>query len=259
MRPDQALARVLSRSGVAFPRGVLGAESWALANALSGDGGDPAALAGAAAAEHWPHLRGAIQAAVVRAAQEADASDAEAYAIVGAWAADADPDNPLARALAARAALELGAARNRARGHLREMEDDLDPDPVRLAGRAAAVAGAISVELLDLDAEDFLPEITDYVAADRSEEGIDRLARTTGDLEIRRWARAALAELTDPKAPRACEVVLRVAHGEVPDDPAADLVWAPTILALAEEAIERALVEEAASGPPQAPRLPAGS
>ena len=36
-----------------------------------------------------------------------------------------------------------------------------------------------------------------------------------------------------------------LATGPPPADPAEDLVWVPTILALVEEAIERALVDEA--------------
>ena len=48
-----------------------------------------------------------------------------------------------------------------------------------------------------------------------------------------------------PEAPAASAGVRHLASGAPPDDPAEDLVWVPTILSMAEEAIERALVEEA--------------
>jgi hypothetical protein len=43
--------------------------------------------------------------------------------------------------------------------------------------------------------------------------------------------------------------VRHLASGAPPEDPAEDLVWVPTILSLAEEAIERALVDDAGDGP----------
>ena len=36
-----------------------------------------------------------------------------------------------------------------------------------------------------------------------------------------------------------------LASGDPPEDPAEDLVWVPTILALTQEAVERSLVDEA--------------
>ena len=62
MTPEEALARVLAVTGLSLPRGVLGPETWALARALVArrrpGRADPALLAGAAAAAHWPELRG---------------------------------------------------------------------------------------------------------------------------------------------------------------------------------------------------------
>ena len=68
MTSEEALLRVLALTGLSFPRGVLGPETWALAQALSDEGdpaADPAELAGAAAAAHWPELRGPMEAALV--------------------------------------------------------------------------------------------------------------------------------------------------------------------------------------------------
>lgn len=247
MTPEEALATVLSRTGLGLPRGILGPEVRALAAALAGDG-DVAALASAAAAAHWPELRGPMEAALRRGRARAGAGDQEAFSTVLGWAADPDPDNPLARALAVRAASELAAAGERARGHLRAAEAAVSEVGAAAAAAAAAAAGAIAVELLDLDPEDFAPEIVAYVESGKAEDAVDALARSTGDPEIRAWAREAVASVDEPAAPAAAAGVRRLAEGPPPADPAADLVWVPTILALAEEAIERALVEGSAGG-----------
>lgn len=250
MRPEDALARVLAVSGVALPRGVLGDETRRLADALTGRGaGDVGELAGRAAAVHWPVLQGPMEAAAARGARDAAGTDAEAFAVVLEWARDPDPDNPFARALVVRAATEFEVARARAREYLREAEASLSDDDVRAAARATTVAGAMAVALLDLDPEDFVPEIAEYVGGARAEEDVEALARATGDEEIRDWARSAVAEVDEPDAPRAVAAVRQVAAGPPPADPAHDLVWVPAILALAEEAVERALVDEAAAGP----------
>lgn len=249
MSPDEALARVLSRTGVGFPRGVLGDETRELAAALSGRAvGDVARLADASAAVHWPQLQGPMEAAVQRGERNAEGDDREAFAIVGEWAADPDPDNPFARALAVRAAVEWAAAHARAREHLRAAEDELGDDAVRAAARATTAAGAMAVELLDLDPDDFMPEIVAYIDAGRSEEAVEELARITGDVEIRRWARDTVRGVDDDEAPLTVAAVRQISAGAPPEDPAADLVWVPTILALAEAAVERALVEEASAG-----------
>jgi len=253
MSPEEALGRVLALTGLSFPRGVLGPETWALVRALSheGDpGADPAELAGAAAAAHWPQLRGPMEAAPLRARARAAPEDHEAFEIVLAWAADDDPDTPLARALAVRAATELAAAGERARAVLRAAEAVVAEGGPEAAVAAATTAGAIAVALLDLDPEDFAPEIASYVSAGRRAEDVDELARATGDPEIRAWARTAVAAADDPEAGQAAAGVHVLAAGPPPADAAEDLVWVPTILALVEEAMERALAEEA--GGPQA-------
>jgi hypothetical protein len=248
VNPEDALLRVLALTGVGFPRGVLGPETWALARALSDEGapgGDPAELAEAAAAAHWPELRGPMEAALLRAAAAAAPEDREAFEIVLPWAADDSPDTPLARALAVRAATELAGAGARARERLRAAEPAVAEGGPAAAVAAATAAGAIAADLLDLDPEDFDREIGAYVEAGRRPEDIAELARSTGDPEIRTWARSAVAATDDPEAPSAAAGVRHLATGPVPQDPAEDLVWVPTILSLAEEAIERALVDEA--------------
>ena len=249
MKPEDALARVLALTGVALPRGVLGDETRALADALRGDGPDVAELAGRAAAVHWRVLQGPMEAAVARGArQAAGGPDEQAFAVVREWARDPDPDNPFSRALAVRAAVEFEGARARAREQLRAAEEELAGDDIRAAARATTVAGAMAVDLLDLDPDDFAPEIASYAAGGRGEEDVEELARATGDVEIRAWARGAVAAVEEPDAPLAVAAVRQLAGGPLPDDPAHDLVWVPAILALAEEAVERALVEEAGGG-----------
>lgn len=250
MRPEDALARVLALTGLSLPRGVLGPETWALARALgpeAGPGADPAALASAAAAVHWPELRGPMEAALQRAAAAAAPDDREAFQIALAWAADDDPDTPLARGLAVRAAGELAAAEARARGHLRAAEQVVAEGGAPAAVAASTAAGAMAVDLLDLDPEDFAPEIAEYVGSGARTEDVPELARATGDPEIRAWARSAVvAASDDPGAPEASEGVRHLAAGDPPEDPSEDLVWVPTILALTQEAVERSLVDEAA-------------
>ncbi|HTI35296.1 MAG TPA: hypothetical protein VL422_16590, partial [Miltoncostaea sp.] len=240
--------------GLGFPRGVLGPETWALARALGDEpgAGDPAELAGAAAAAHWPELRGPMQAALLRARDRAPAEDQEAFEVVLEWAADDDPDTPLPRALAVRAAQELAAANDRARALLRAAEEVVAPGGAEAAVAASTAAGAIAADLLDLDPEDFGPEIAEYVNAGAQSEDVDALARATGDPEIRTWARSAVASAAadDRDAPRAADGVRVLAEGPPPADAAEDLVWVPTILRLVQEAVERSLVDEAGEDQP---------
>ncbi len=252
MTSEDALLRVLAITGLSLPRGVLGPETWALARALSDDaepGGDPAELAGAASAAHWPGLRGPMEAALQHARARADEEDVPAFDVVLAWAADDDPDSPLARALAVRAATELAAAGDRSRARLRAAEEVVAEGGPEAAVAAATAAGAIAADLLDLDPEDFAPEIAAYVTGGSRTEDIAELARSTGDPEIRDWARSAVAATDEPDAPYASEAIAVLAAGPPPDDPAEDLVWVPTVLALTEEAVERSLADEASTSP----------
>ena len=245
--------RVLTLTGLSLPRGVLGPETWALARALSDDadpGVNPAELAGAASAAHWAELRGPMEAALLRDRRAAAPEDQEAFDVVLEWAADDDPDTPLARALAVRAATELAAAGNRSRARLRAAEAAIAQGGPEAAIAATSAAGAIAADLLDLDPEDFAIEIAEYVEAGSRPEDIEGLARSTGDPEIRSWARAAVAATEAPGAPEAVAAVRHLAAGPPPEDPSEDLIWVPTILALTSEAIERSLADEAAAAPP---------
>lgn len=248
---QDALARVLGVTGLAIPRGLAGEEVRRLAEGLDADApaGEVDAAAGAVAAAHWPELRGAMEAAVRRGLSDAPAGDAEAFGTVLGWAGDPDPDNPLARALAVRVASELLGARARAREHLRSAETAAALGGAPAAVAAAAGAGGAVVELLDLDPEDYEPEILAYVEADGAPAALDALARATGELDVRGWARRELTALEAPATPSAQEAVRRLASGPVPEDPAADLVWVPTILALAQRGLELA----AAATPPDRP------
>lgn len=242
------LRRVLRRTGLAFPRGVLGPETARLADAVAGPGqgvGDVVGLLDAAAAALWPTLRASTEAALRRHAARAGLGDVEDIRTALAWAADPDPANPLSRALALRAAEELGAAVARARSALAAAEPAVGRGGPEGAVAAATAAGTMVVELLDLDPEDVAPEIVAYVEGGEGPDALDELARATGDDETRDWARSAVAALRAPDAPLATAAVRELAQGPPPEDPAQDAVWVPAVLALVELAVERAAAESA--------------
>jgi hypothetical protein len=252
---ESPLGRVLARTGLAFPRGLLGDEARALADAMLAGAPEPEELrplVADVAAAHWDTLRAPVETALLRAAEQ-DAQtgghDAEALDEAIAWASQPDPDNPLALALAARAGVELAAATRRAWEQLESVEAALETGD---AGRLSRAVGRIVIDLLDLDPEDFEPEIVAYVAQE-AEEGhkpaLQELARTTGDAELRAWAREALAELEAPGTPTGLQTVRALGAGELPEDPADDAVWVAAIEALAEEAVEIAMAGEADATP----------
>jgi hypothetical protein len=253
---ESALGRVLARTGLAFPRGLLGEEARALADAMLAGAPEPEQLrplVAEVAAAHWDTLRAPVETALVRAAeQDAQSGGHDAAALTEAisWASEADPDNPLALALAARAGVELAAATRRAWEQLESVEAALDAGD---AGRLSRAIGRIVIDLLDLDPEDFEPEIVAYVAQeaeDGHKRALQELARTSGDADLRTWARETLAELDAPGTPVGLQTVRGLGGGELPEDAALDAVWVATIEALAEEAVEIALASEAAAAPP---------
>ncbi|MDX6647301.1 MAG: hypothetical protein QOK40_3028 [Miltoncostaeaceae bacterium] len=256
MSSESELARVLARTGLAFPRGLLGEEARALAAAIIAGGPEPELLRPLVvdvAAAHWDTLRGPVESALLRAAaQDAQSGGHDAAALdeAIAWASEPDPDNPLALALAARAGIDLAAATRRAWEQLDAVEAALDTGD---AGRLTRAVGRIVVDLLDLDPEDFEPEIVAYVARE-AEDGhkpaLEELARVSGDADLRTWARETLRELEAPGTPAALLTVRGLGAGELPDDPALDAVWVATIEALAEEAVEIALAAELDAAPP---------
>lgn len=245
--PARLLTRVLQRTGLSFPRGVLGEETALLATAMTGPGratADLDAMVTSAAAALWPELQPSTAAALRRHRTSAGLGDVEDLAIALAWAEDPDPANPLARALSVRAAQELGQAVERAGEALRGAEIAVAQGGAGAAVAAAGAAGTMAVELLDLDPEDFGPEIMAYVDAGETAEALDELARATGDDETRAWARSSVGAVVRPDdAPHATAAVQQLAAGPPPEDPAEDAIWVPTVLALVEVAFERALTQ----------------
>ncbi len=257
--PDDrtAIAEALRTDGVVFPRGVLGPEAHELARALAEEApsDDLQELVDGTAEAHWPELRGAIEGAIRRAAGTAEGSRLAALEHAAALAAQTSPDNPLARSLAVRAAQELSTARRRAVDVIVAAEG-----PMTVGGPAGMVAGAkaagaAAVELLDLDPEDFATEITAYVGAigdepddDPDSDALSEYARATGDSELRVAARIAVRSLQGALSEAVTEALVPVLAGGAPEDPAEDAVWVGAALALSEQAIERALVEEALDG-----------
>ncbi len=244
-----AMRRVIAMTGLSFPRGLLGPEAMELAIAIGAGAPERAevdALIRKVATAQWPVLQGPTAAALARAERPDDAADDRSLAVAEQFAADADPENPLALALAERAGLDLAAVRARALDRLEALSGIQGADPGRPEALVAlaTTAGRTVVDLLDLDPEDFGPEIADYADAGTSPEAAtSRLARATGDDELRAWAREALTTLDVPAPPLALASIKRLAKGPVPEDPAADPLWTAMVIVLAEDAIDMATAE----------------
>ena len=233
---------LIARSGAALPRGVLGVEARALAAAIMG-GAAPdeiARLRASTSAAHWGGLRLAIGAALERSAGDApDATTAEALELT----LDERPDNPFALALADEAGRSLAVVLERNAERLRVVE-------TRLAGGAAPdddvalIIGAMVIDLLDFDPEDFEQEIAAYVGAGESDAARAELVRSTGDADSREWAREELRRADAPDAPIASRALQSLATADSPEDPAEDAVWVAAMLALVEQAVEFAVVSQ---------------
>lgn len=253
-RDMAAMRRVIAMTGLSFPRGLLGPEATQLAAAIGAgapDRDEVDALIKQVATAQWPVLQGPMAAALSRADRPDDPADDRSLAVAEEFAADADPYNPLALALAERAGLDLAAARARALDRLEALAATQGTEPGRPEALVAlaTATGRIVVDLLDLDPEDFGPEIADYADAGTSAEAAaPRLARATGDDEIREWARESLRDLDVPAPPSALAAVRRMADGPTPEDPADDVVWVATVIALAEDAIDLATAEAPGEG-----------
>lgn len=250
-RDMAAMRRVIAMTGVTFPRGLVGPEAMDLAAAIGTGAPDRAevdAQVKAVAAAQWPILQGPVAAALARASRPDDAADDRSLAVAEEFAADADPENPLALALAERAGLDLAAVRARALDRLEALavtQADGPDRPEALIALATAT-GRLVVDLLDLDPDDFAPEIADYASAGTDvEAATPRLVRATGDDEIREWAREAIQTLEVPAPPSALAAVRRMAGGPMPEDPADDVLWTATMVVLAEEAIDLATASSA--------------
>lgn len=238
---------LILRTAVVFPRGVLGADARAFADAIVR--GAPAneldRLRDATARAHWSELRLALRASLERAVGEAPDDLATAALEL---THDERPDNAFASALADEAGRSLAAVIERNSERLGVLER-------RLTGGAspdadlALVIGAIVVDLLDLDPPDYEDEITAYLAAGEGGGARRELARATGDEESRAWAREELRRVDDPAAPVTARAVQVLAGGDPPEDPADDAVWVAAMLALVEQAVELAVVAERGTEP----------
>ena len=230
---------MLALTGLSLPRGVLGPETWALARALS------ATSPARATRPSWPaprprptgrscagRWRPPCCAAATRGGARGPGGVRDRPG-VGGRRRPRHPARPRAR----------GARRHRAGGGRRPVARERCARRRRPSPRAApaaavaasTAAGAIAADLLDLDPEDFAPEIADYVDARRAAPRTSTpLARATGDPEIRAWARSRRRlghrGRRGARAPPRASAYL--ASGPPPADPAEDLVWVPTILAL---------------------------
>lgn len=241
MSDVERFTMLLGRIGVGLPRGVLGPDARALARSIADGERDPATidrLRRAAAEEHWPQLRFAIGAGLDRVGAGDDPTLADARALV-----DHDEShNPLALALIDDAAGLLAAVMVRTDERLavldRRLTTDGDGDDL------TRTVGDIVVDLLDLDPEDYEDEIADYLRAGQSDVSRANLARATGDDEIRTWAREELAEAMASRSGHAAGALGRLAASQPPEDPAEDPVWTAAILALVDEAIEIATVNQ---------------
>ncbi len=231
---------LLSRTGVGYPRGALGFEARSYAESIAaGDVEAGELLRREAAGGLWSELRLAMGAALDRARGDGDDPTLDdALALVQ----DEDAGNPLSLALVEGAARSLAAVIVRTDERLRVLDE-------RMAGDGggddvARTVGDIVIDLLDIDAEDFEDEIAQFVQSGEGDDDRDALARSTGDPEIRAWARDELEWITDGAEGKVAHALASLAHGETPPDAARDPVWVATILALVEEAVEIVQVNE---------------
>lgn len=231
---------LLTRIGVAYPRGILGEEARELARLAASGAARPDDLVQTAAALHWDALRGAMGAMLRRA--RANGDDDPAIADVITLTDDPSPDNAVSQALLENAVHGLAAVLTRGEERLRVLDQRLAGDDA--GDEVARTVGDIVSDLLDLDVEDYEDEIAEYVRGGESDASRTALARTTGDIEMREWARSELAWVTEGSEATAGRALSAMARGPLPDDPAEDPVWLSTILALVEEAVEIVQVDE---------------
>ncbi len=240
MSDVQRFVMMLGRIGVGLPRGVLGSDARAYARAIAdGDADDGTSLRNSAASEHWPQLRLAIGAALDRVdTADVDPTLTDARSLVD----DEDPRNPLSIALVEDAARLMAAVMVRNRDRLAVLDR-------RLAAEGGGddltrTVGDIVVDLLDLDPQDYEDEITDYLRVGASDHSRANLVRATGDEEMRTWAREELADAVQGGSGYAAGALAHLAASDLPEDPAEDPVWTAAVLALVDEAIELATVDQ---------------
>jgi hypothetical protein len=235
---------VLQVEGVEIPR-LLVAEN-ALEAAVQIASGDSAGRALAPRVERaaealWPEMSGPVEAAIRRGAATVAPDEDDAFVMALEWTSADARDNPLALALVARASAALGSAISRSEERLRAAEVTVANGGPQAAVAAATAVGSNVIDLLDLDVEDYEPELVVFVDQDQSPEALDRLARETGDDELRALARELIGVLSPEDAPSTVAAVAELADGPPPEDPAQDATWVPAMIALAEEAITLAM------------------
>ncbi len=243
MADRAAFEVLLARTGVGLPRGVLGEEAreFALAIAAGVPDAELERLRARAAQAHWDDLRLAVGAGLDRAL--AGACDEVAEQALALVLDERAAGNPLALAVVEQACRTLAAVIERNRERLGVLER-------RLSGGAPAdaelalVIGRIVIDLLDLDPADYEDEIAGYVRAGESDAARAELARASGDVDSRDWAREELRRVGDPDAPVASRAVGVLAAGPAPEDPAEDAVWVAAMLALVEQAVEYTMISE---------------
>ena len=239
MSDHARFAGLIAETGVTFPRGVLGDEARAFAEAIVDDA--PAdrldVLRREVAREHWDELRLAMGASLERVVGTPPSPIAAAALEL---VVEESPANPFALALADEAGRSLAAVmvRNHERLSILEprLRDGSADDDLGL------VIGAIVADLLDLDPLDYEDEIAAHLAAGEGDAARRELARSTGDDESRAWARDELRRVRSQDAPVASRALQALAEGAPPEDPAADAVWVAALLALVEQAVELTVV-----------------
>ncbi|MDH3225869.1 MAG: hypothetical protein OEM67_02110 [Thermoleophilia bacterium] len=244
MTPEDALRRVLQVEGVDIPRFLVATHASKLAVQVASSESSGSALAPnvqRAAESLWPEMRPPVEAAIRRAGATVGPEEDEAFVIALEWASSQAADNPLALAMVARAAAALGSAINRSEERLRAAEVTVASGGREGAVAAATAVGASVIDLLDVDVEDYEPELVAYVDDDQSPEALDRLARETGETELRELARNLVRALHPDDSPATVAAVSELAAGPSPEDPAKDALWVPAMIALAEEAIALAM------------------
>ena len=247
MSPEEALRRVLEVDGVDIPRLLASEALIPLATRIAegdADGRAVAPQAAEAARTLWPVMGPPLIAALGRAAATGSDGDREAIAVAEPWL-EGEPDNPLMLALVARSGAALAAAMDRSAGRFRSADTTLAA--AEDAGGAIAVATAVGesvLDLLDLDVEDYEPELVAYVGRDQTPDALDVLARETGDADLRGLARTVVTAVPLDDAPGAALARDELAAGPPPADAAEDAVWVPAVLALAEEAIAVAIAAD---------------
>jgi len=244
MNAEDALRRVLQVEGVDIPRLLVVEQAASLAEQVASGEGAAAALAPKvqqAADALWPEVQAAIEAAIRRGGATVVPEEDAAFMMALEWADSDAQDNPLALAVVARAAAALGASIDRSQERFRAAEVGVVNGGPRGAVATATAVGESVIDLLDIDVEDYEPELVTYVEQDQSPDALDRLARETGDEELRVLARDLVRALHADDSPNTVAAVAELAEGPPPDDPAQDAIWVPAMLALAEEAITLAL------------------